>query len=116
MSKGTSRACVIATVASIHDFETGKNLVKKYWFKGYSNGAIVFSESVGKAAVIKQVDAPQLLESLKKKDSIHVFQTEPVIRRQVTWEPHRLRNSSPRNPAATRHRSKSQIRLANQQA
>jgi hypothetical protein len=114
MSKG--KACVVTTVASIHDFETGNTSVKKYWFNGYANGAIIFADDVGRAAVVNEADAPRLLEDLKKKDSIHTFSTEPVARRVVTWEPRRLRMSAPRNMSATRRRSREQIRIANQQA
>ncbi len=110
-----SRSFVITTVASIHDFETKKSVTKKYWFKGYADGKIIFAEDRSKAAVISKDDAPALMEALQKKDSIHTFELEQA-NLPVTWEQHRLRSPHPAHPEHTRKRTKKHERLANQRA
>ena len=110
-----SKAYVISTLASIYDFETSKTVARKYWFKGYADGKIIFAEDPSKAAVVSEQDAPALMESLRKKDSIHTFEMEPA-KAPITWEQRRLRSPHIPKPETTRKRTKKHVRLANQQA
>lgn len=110
-----SKAVVINTIASIHDFETGQTVTRKYWFKGYADGKIIFAEDVRNAAVVSKDDVNVLLESLRKKDSLHTFEVENA-NAPINWEQRRLRSPHSSTPEKTRRRTKTHIRLANQRA